>query len=283
MNLVIIPNDKENIKNLDDCYILLGIKGYSVNLISVDINELKEIPFPKDKMFIALNKNFTNSELESLEKLIIMLDEMGVAGLFYYDVAVVNIVNRLKLKIKLIWSAEHLTTNYFTVNYWHKHNVWGAFLSNEITMEEIEEIADNTSSALFVQLFGYIPMYVSRRHAIKNYLKYFNLSPKGNEYNLYKEGKTYQIVDNEEGTMIYSPFILNGLKESIQLKDKIPFIVINGYRLDNDQLSEVITYFKRVKSNNIEKLNTTLQSHFTNLASGFLHEETIYRVKKNEK
>ena len=81
MNLVIIPN-----------------------LISVDINELKEIPFPKDKMFIALNKNFTNSELESLEKLIIMLDEMGVAGLFYYDVAVVNIVNRLKLKIKVSWT-----------------------------------------------------------------------------------------------------------------------------------------------------------------------------------
>lgn len=279
MALVVIPNSTDNIEALDS--ILIGLEEYSVNVLPVEMNELKNIAKGKKDVFVALNKNFTNDELDSLTDTIKELSTLNIAGIFYYDVAVLNIVNKLNVDVKLIWASEHLTTNYETINYWHKHGVWGTFLSTEITLDEIIEIAKNTSATLFVQLFGYIPMYVSRRHAIKNYLRYFNLDDHSSNYTIFKEGKEYRILDNDAGTQIYSSFILNGLAEYLILRNTIPYIIVNGYGLDNNQLLKVIDLFNNLNSNNLEKSNLALRQMFDNLESGFLHEETIYQVKKN--
>ena len=124
-------------------------------------------------------------------------------------------------------------------------------------------------------------MYVSRRHAIKNYLRYFNLDDHSSNYTIFKEGKEYRILDNDAGTQIYSSFILNGLVEYLSLRNTIPYIIVNGYGLDNNQLLKVIDLFNNLNSNNLEKSNLALRQMFDNLESGFLHEETIYQVKKN--
>ncbi len=277
--LVIIPNDIKTVDKIIDHYILLGIKGYSVNNLNIELDYLKELIKKKKNIFITLNKNFTNAELEDLEKLLKQLATYDIKGIFYYDVAIVNIVKRLKLDLNLVWAAEHLTTNYYTINYWYNQGVTSTFLSNEITKDEIISISENTPSHLFVQLFGYIPMYVSKRHAIKNYFKHFNLHDHSKKYYLFKENKYYSITDNEDGTMIYSNFILNGLKEYIELKDKIEYIVINGYNIDSDKLLEIINIFETSNTQNISKLEQKLNELFSNLSKGFLYEETIYKVK----
>ena len=283
--IVVIPNSIDNINNIinNDNYILLGIDKYSVNTLNISYDEIKKIVSNNDNVFLSLNKNISNSELLEVEELLIDISKLNIKGLFYSDVAIVNIVNRLKLNINLIWSAEHLTTNYFTINYWYKHNVKSTFLSNEITKDEIIDIVNNTDSKIFVQLFGYIPMYVSKRHAVKNYLNHFKLDLNSDKYYLFKEDKKYSIVDNNEGTMIYSNFIINGLKEYTELKNKIEYVIINGYDIDSDKLLSVIDIFNKVNNKNVNKLDNELLDLFDNLDKGFLYEETIYRVKKNEK
>ena len=283
--IVVIPNSLDNINNIinSDSYILLGIDKYSVNTLNISLSEIHNILNITNNVFLSLNKNISNSELLEVEKLLIEISKLDIKGLFYADVAIVNIVNRLKLNINLIWSAEHLTTNYFTINYWYKHNVKSTFLSNEITKEEIVDIVNNTDSKIFVQLFGFIPMYVSKRHAVKNYLNHFKLDLNSSKYYLFKEDKKYSIVDNNEGTMIYSNFIINGLKEYSELKNTIDYVIINGYDIDSNKLLSVINIFKEVNNKNITKLDNKLLKLFNNLDKGFLYEETIYRVKKNEK
>lgn len=284
-NIVVIPNSLDNINNIinSDSYILLGIDKYSVNTLNISFDEIKSILNITNNVFLSLNKNISNSELLEVEKLLIEINKLDIKGLFYADVAIVNIVNRLSLNINLIWSAEHLTTNYFTINYWYKHNVKSTFLSNEITKEEIVDIVNNTNSKIFVQLFGFIPMYVSKRHAVKNYLNHFKLDLNSHKYYLFKEDKKYSIVDNNEGTMIYSNFIINGLKEYNELKNTIDYVIINGYDIDSNKLLSVINIFKEVNKKNVDKLDNKLLDLFDNLDKGFLYEETIYRVKKNEK
>lgn len=283
--IVVIPNSLDNISNIinSDSYLLLGIDKYSVNTLNISFNEIKNILNITNNVFLSLNKNISNSELLEVEKLLIEISKLDIKGLFYADVAIVNIVNRLKLNINLIWSAEHLTTNYFTINYWYKHNVKSTFLSNEITKEEIVDIVNNTDSKIFVQLFGFIPMYVSKRHAVKNYLNHFKLDLNSSKYYLFKEDKKYSIVDNNEGTMIYSNFIINGLKEYSELKNTIDYVIINGYDIDSNKLLSVINIFKEINKKNVKEFDNKLLSLFDNLDKGFLYEETIYRVKKNEK
>ena len=283
--IVVIPNTDESIKNIlkKGCCILLGIEGYSVNTLNVNIYQIKDLVHENNNIFLSLNKNISNDELPKIERLLIELESLHIKGIFYYDVALVNICKRLNLQLNLIWSAEHLTTNYFTINYWYEHGIKSCLLSNEITMKEIKEIAQNTKSTLFVQLFGYIPMYVSKRHAINNYLEHFHLDRDSSEYFLFKEDHKYSIVDNSEGTMIYSSFILDGLREYLKLNNIVDYIVINGYMLDEDKLMKVIDFFSIVNDTNIDNIEIEFNKLFNNLSKGFLYEETIYRVKKYDK
>lgn len=283
--IVIIPNNKDNIYNLlnSDNYLLIGIEDYSVNTLNISFEEIIELTKKYNNIFLSMNKNIYNNELEYVEKVLIQIDKLNIKGLFYYDVGILNIVKRLNLNINLIWSCEHYTTNYFTINYWYNNGVKSTFLSNEITLNEIEEIIDNTKSSLFVQLFGYIPMYVSKRHAVKNYLNHFNLDINSNRYYLFKEDKKYSIIDNKNGTIIYTNFILNGLSEYLKIMNKIDYVILNGYDISDDKLNDIISIFKEVNTDNIDSLNSKIDKMFNNLEKGFLYEETIYRVKKNDR
>lgn len=283
--IVIIPNNKDNIYNLlnSDNYLLIGIEDYSVNTLNISFEEIIELTKKYNNIFLSMNKNIYNNELEYVEKVLIQIDKLNIKGLFYYDVGILNIVKRLNLNINLIWSCEHYTTNYFTINYWYNNGVKSTFLSNEITLNEIEEIIDNTKSSLFVQLFGYIPMYVSKRHAVKNYLNHFNLDMNSNRYYLFKEDKKYSIIDNKNGTIIYTNFILNGLSEYLKIMNKIDYVILNGYDISDDKLNDIISIFKEVNTDNIDSLNSKIDKMFNNLEKGFLYEETIYRVKKNDR
>lgn len=283
--IVVITNSKENIQALIDKNILLliGIEKYSVNTLNISFDEIKRIVSKSNSIFLSLNKNIFNSELNEVESLLIEISKLNIKGLFYYDVAILNIVNRLNLNINLIWSAEHLTTNYFTINYWQENGVNGVFLSNEITKEEIIDITKNTNCNIFVQLFGYIPMYVSKRHAVKNYLNHFKLDLNSSKYYLLKEEKKYSIVDNNDGTLIYTNFMINGLKEYVELYNKIDYSIINGYDIDSEKLFKMIDIFKKVNKENVNELDNQVCQMFDNLEKGFMYEETIYRVKKNDK
>ena len=282
--IIVIPNNKECIERIIDSnnYLLLGIEGYSINTFNLEYNELVKYIDRSDNIFLSLNKNISNGMLEDVEKLLINISKLNIKGLFYYDASIVSIVNRLNLNINLVWSSEHYTTNYFTINYWNNYGVNKVFLSNEITVDEVKEIKDNTKVEIIEQLFGYIPMYASKRHAVKNYLNHFNLDLNSNKYYLFKEDKKYSIVDNNDGTVIYTNFILNGLREYLYLTNVLDYVLINGYELETNKLINVIDIFSKVNDDNINVLEKELLIMFDNLEKGFLHEETIYRVKRDK-
>lgn len=282
--IIIIPNNKDCIESIlnTDNYLLLGIEGYSINTFNLEYDEIVKYVDRNNNIFLSLNKNISNDRLEDLEELLINISKLNIKGLFYYDVAIVSIVNRLNLNINLVWSSEHYTTNYFTINYWNNYGVKSVFLSNEITVEEIEDIKNNTKVELIGQLFGYIPMYASKRHAVKNYLNHFNLDLNSNKYYLFKEDKKYSIVDNNDGTVIYTNFILNGLREYLNLNSVLDYVLINGYEIETDKLLNVVNIFSKVNKDNINVLDKEIMIMFDNLEKGFLHEETIYRVKRDK-
>ena len=282
--IIVIPNNKECIERIidSDNYLLLGIDGYSINTFNLSYNEIVKYVDRSNNIFLSLNKNISNDKLDDIEELLIKISKLNIKGLFYYDVSIVSIVNRLNLDINLVWSCEHYTTNYFTINYWYNYGVKNVFLSNEITVDEITEIKNNTKASLIGQLFGYIPMYASKRHAVKNYLNHFDLDLNSNKYYLFKEDKKYSIVDNNDGTVIYTNFILNGLREYLNLTNILDYVLINGYELETNKLANVIDIFSKVNNDNINVLEKELLIMFDNLEKGFLHEETIYKVKRDK-
>lgn len=278
--LLLIPKSMEEIKNIHniDGYII-GFKNYSVNMnLYLDVNELKNIDSKKE-IFVAINKNMENKDIEAIKKILPELNDCNIKGILIYDVGIINLYNSLNLNYDLILSQEHLATNFNTINLYSEYGVKGAYLSTDITKEEIEEIRKNTNIKLMVNVFGYVPMFVSKRHIVKNYLDYFKLTDSSYINYMKKEGNIYPIIDNEIGTICYTSNILNGLKESLNLN--VDYKVINSFNIPN--IETIISIFKNVNEDNVSESVKKVESLYSNLDSGFLNTKTIYRVKKNEK
>lgn len=277
--ILIYPNSLNQIKksiNLIDGFIV-GIDGLSVN---TNLNIVKEqindyISLGKE-VFVSLNKNMFNGDIDVLKETLIYLNNKDIKGVLFYDLSVLNIVKNLKLNISLVWSQEHLTNNYLTCNYYSEKGVKFVNISGEITIKEILEIKKNTNLKLLVPIFGYLPMFNSKRHIVNNYLETFNIEKNTNLHYMHKEGKSYPIVDDDNGTTAYSANILDGYEELNILKENdIDYVTLNSFNIADDKFIKVL-----------EKYNgydIDISGLFLNLDKGFLYKETVYIVKRDGK
>lgn len=289
MKKLVMPNSIEQIKELlpfTDGF-LLGIENLSINVpTTFSLAEIKEIikflKNEKKEVFVLCNKNMHHEDLLLLEQTMIELESLEINGIFFYDVALVYKKKKLDLKTPLIWNAEHLTTNYHTINYWNKQGIEGTVLSNEITLEEIKEIEKNTKTTLFLNVFGYQPIYTSYRHVIKNYFDTFKIKNNSNNYQLEKEGYHYPIVEKDSGSTIYSTYPLESLREMLLLKN-ISYTIFNSIFIETEALKQVLSIFSKITKENQEELEQQFYQIIPKTEKGFLYKETIYRVKKSEK
>lgn len=284
MKILTIPSSLEEIEKTKDKVdgFIIGIKDYSVNAnLYIDLSNLSMLNDIDKDIFILLNKNLHNSDLKEVKEIMIKLNDYNIKGLMYYDIAVLNMYNNLDLKYELVCSQEHLSTNYQTINYWNKFGVKYTYLSSDITIEEIKEISKNSKTKLIVNLFGYLPMFVSKRHIVKNYLNYFNLKDSSNINYIEKENNIYPILDNNIGTVCYSSNILNGIKSSIEID--VDYVVLNSFNIELDKFLSVIDMFRSVTQYNALEYDKNINNMFRNTDYGFLYKKTIYKVKNNEK
>ncbi|MBR3523698.1 MAG: U32 family peptidase [Bacilli bacterium] len=278
MKIAVIPSgDINKYKNADA--LILGLKGFCINTYAYSFEEIVDIlNISTQEIFIAINKNIHNNEIPLLEEYLQKFSKMKIAGIFYADVALIEINKEHNLNLNLIWSQEHLTCNYHTINYWLNEGAKGVFISNDITKREILEIASNVNGTKFVQVFGYIPIYVSRRHAVDNYLKAFAIKDKDKYFNyISKEEKDYPIVDDENGTYVYSNNILCSLNE-IEEYNNIDYGIISFFNINHDE-EKIIDIFKTVTNKNKEEYMDFIKDKYSNIDTIFLYTETIYKVK----
>lgn len=280
MKLILIPKNIDEITKANDLVdgFIIGIESLSTNMpFYVNLNELKEIlKMTSKKVFVSLNKNMHSKDLNFLKEILLELEKLNIEGILYYDVSVVNIKQELSLKKDLVWSAEHLVTNSLSINFWKDEGVNFAYLSSDITIEEIKKIKNETDVTLMMNIFGYVPIFTSYRHLIKNYLKTFNLNDNSEINYIEKEGKKYPIVD-KENTTVYSSNILNAC---LQIDEDIDYGVINSFNIDEEVIIEIIKLFKELNEANKDEINSKINSYFKNIDNGFLNKETIYRVIK---
>lgn len=277
--ICIIPNSIEMINKTlkySDAYII-GIDKLSINMpfyfcldeVYMINNILKE---NKKELFICLNKNMFNSDINFLEEILKSIDKLNIKGILYYDISLVELKEKWNLKTDLVWSQEHFTTNYYTINYWYDLGVKYTYMSNEITLDELEEIRKNTDSKLMLQVFGYIPLFTSKRRLVNNYKEYFKLNNNSDIYYMEKEGYKYPLKENKDGTVVYSASPINSIKDFDKIDKIVDYSVLNCFLIDDLEFIEIVKhYFNREKFDSI--YNDTY----------FLHKESIYKVIRNAK
>lgn len=284
MKLLIMPKSIDQIESLieDIDGVIVGIKDLSINQPAYftldEIKKINEIIKNNGKeIFVSLNKNMFNKDLEILEYTLLQLDNLKLNGILYYDIAIVNFKKNLKLVTPLVWNQEHLTTNYLTSNFWYEYGAKYTMLSSEITIDEINEIALNANAKTMVPIFGYLPMFVSRRHLVKNYLDTFKIKDDSNINYIEKEDKIYAIIDSNDGTIAYSNKCLNGINETLKLN--VDYIVLNSFNINNATFKRVVSMYNIVNESNVQEFKEEIDK-MLDTDTGFLYKETIYEVKK---
>ena len=278
--ILIIPDNINQIMDNIDLYdgLILSLEEFSVNArYTLTLDEIKDIRSKLDKkdIFVSINKNIENNELNDLEKILLELNDININGVLYSDVALVTYKD--KLNYDLVWSQEHLVTNNETINYWNSFGVNYAYVSSDLNINEIKDIVKNSKCKLLVNLFGYQSMFVSKRNIVDNYLKYFKLDNNSDVYYMKKEGKKYPIVDKNY-TYAYSNNIYNGIKEYFNIK--CDYYVVNGFLIDNEKFNKVLSIIGNLSLKNVEKSDLQIVDMFSNIDNGFLYQNVVSKVKK---
>lgn len=286
MEIVVKP---KNIYNLNKYLemkanaFIFGIKDYSINATSVvnvkTLAHLKKKLPNNVKIFVSIDKNIFNKDLKKLKKILIELEKIKIDGILFYDISLLNLRDNLELKTPFIWNQNFFVVNYETINYYKdKLNVDSCVLSNEITKEEIKEIASNTTSNLFINTFGYQLMAYSKRKLITSYfnnIKKINLK---HEHILKDKNGIYMIKEEKNGTAFISGKILNYLNEIKDFKKYgVNYIILDEKNIPNKIFLKVIKCFRSILENT--KNDEKIESLLDNLSTGFLYNKTIYKVK----
>lgn len=286
MKLLIEPSNKNNLCTDIVNGLILSLKDYAVQSpIYYSLEEIKGIreKNPNIEIYVNINKNILNDDIEPLKIILKELDELNLNGIFFYDLAILKLKKDLNLKTDLVWSQTHMVNNYKTCNYYHSKGVKYALLGKEITLEEIIEIIKNTTITPMVEVLGFPSVAFSKRKLITNYYKDLNKTTKEVLDVVEKvTNSVYELTEDENGTSFFLKDLVNGtsiIKDLFSIGTK--YIIMRGYGLEEDLFKEILIDTQEYIKSSCANENYISKYQKLGNNTNFFFKKTIYQVKKN--
>lgn len=282
MKLLVEPMNKENLKfNCDG--LILAIKDYAVESNTYfTLEEIKNISDSfSGEIFVKLNKNLMNDDIPFVKDILVQLDKMNITGVFFYDLAVLELKRELNLNIDLVWNQTHMVNNYKTCNYYYSKGVKYALLGKEITLDEILEIIDLSDITSMVEVVSKPSVAFSKRKLVSNYYKDMGID--GSKEIIVNEkvsNLNFDIKEDSNGTVFFLDLITNGTGIIRDLYDNgCSYIIMREYGIDNfrELVNDTMEYIK----DSCSDLSYVLKYKKLWDSTNFFFKKTIYRVKKN--
>ena len=264
-NLVVIPSNKEDINkilNKDIKGIILGIKSLSIYPLELDIDSIIDIKNNTNKkVYVIINKMIHNNDLDIVRNVLNKINNSNIDGIIFYDLGVFNIIKKMNINKELILSMEHLNASINSHLFYKKRGITGSIVTNDITYKEVLDIKSNTNMNIFYTVYGYLPIFYSRRSLITNYFKYIDKENNSDRYYIYNDNMKYMVIEHSYGTIIYSPLV-NMINEIDKLNNIDNLIIDLSY------------------NNNIDIIDKYLnKEHLDNTYTGFFDKKTIYKLR----
>lgn len=214
MNLVGTIKDKSFLDLELDTFVI-GNKKYAVRVpASFDDEEIEKmvahLHLKNKKVWICVNKLFTEDELEGLEEYLKVIVNLKIDGIIFSDMAVYQIAHRNNFKNLLIYDPDTLLVNQYDVSVFKGLGIQEVILSKDITLENILDISKYNPSFCTILAYGYFPLFYSKRKLVENYFKAYKKDAKKyieNRFLKVKEATRsgiHPIYQDSNGTIIYS-------------------------------------------------------------------------------
>ena len=262
---------------------IIGLKDFSINYQEYSLDEISDLrkEYRNMEIFVSINKNIFNDDLQELESNLIELDKINVKGIFFYDLSILSLHKKNNLKVDLVWSAEHMTTNYNTCNYYYDKGCQYTYLSSEITLDEIKEIKEKSKMKLISFVFGYPDVSFSKRKLLTNYFLHNHEEKKNDWYTISSDENKYFIKENKLGTRILYGKIMNGIKPFDELLNTLDYALLSEDLMEHEIFMKGLMVYKDLLDQKIdvkEAFNKIYE--LTNSDDTvFYYKKTIYKVK----
>lgn len=284
MKVLVEVMSKEISNYIDSCdALLLGLENFSVlNSVTFSFNEIKEIvkQYPKIEVFVKMDKNIFNSEVEEVRRVLLELEQMSVCGIFFYDLSLLQLKQELNLSIPLVWSQTHMVTNSRTCDYYYHQGVRYALLSKEITLDEITSIAKESAIGTIVEVVSLPSVGYSRRKLVHNY--YEDLGDTGSSTLSVLEkitNKKYLVKEENSGTGFLLDEVLNGTSVISDLyQANVDYVLFREEGIPS--FLELIRDTKKYIAGGCSDGSYVEKYKKLGDSTGFFFKKTIYRVKK---
>ena len=246
--------------------IILSIDKLSVNdNFYINIEDIDKIDFKGKEIYISLNKIMHNSDLTLLRKVMNTIKDKNIKIMFY-DMAVYNIAKEYNMIDKLVIMQDHLNASINSNEFYYKLGINNSYITSDITKDELLAIKDKSKMNIFFTVYGYLPIFYSRRYLVSNYLKFIDETNDNSNFEILSDNfHKYPIKEEEFGTTIYTDKVVNLINYLDELKN-IDYLVMKSNMILDDEFNEMVLNFI-----NHKKLDDTY--------IGFFMTKTIYKVK----
>ncbi|SEN45264.1 putative protease [Amphibacillus marinus] len=246
------------------------------------------------RAYIMINTIFHNNHIDALTSFLTELKTIKVDGIVAGDPSIFQIISDLAFDIPLNWHPATLSTNYQTLNFWHKRGLRRATLANELALSAVVEIKEQVGFPIDIQVHGMSCIFQSKRSLVTNYYNHIELDYHQSKTRYIKEAKKaethYPIFEDQNGTHIMS-------NEDIVMVDYLAEILdaqIDGLKIEgmlkstayNAQIVAIYrdaidTYLADPEQYKMKKLGWkqaiyAIQPNQRKIGTGFYFKEQIY-------
>ena len=259
----------------DACYIggkEFSLRANATNFSREEIKEAVEYAHLKDKkIYVTVNIVFHDEDTFGLEEYLLYLDSINVDGIIASDIIVMELVNKLKLKLELHISTQASISNPEAALFYKNLGAKRLVLARECSKEDIKEIKDKTKLDLECFIHGAMCTSISGRCILSNYCTLRD-SNRGGCAQICRW--TFDYLDKNGNKITEEPF-------SITPKDlnMVPFIKemidigVNSFKIEGRMrsiyyIATVILIYRRI----VDKIrNNTLDIAYTNYCLNILN------------
>jgi len=239
------------------------------------------------KCYIAMDNFISEDDLETLDAYLMFIRELNLDGIYYHDLCVVERAIPYGLLPRLIYDGKTVLCNTLDTAFVLSQGIRSAVISRELTLPEVRHIVEGNPHRVDMQIFGHLRMSYSRRKFLTNYFNEIN-----REYDylnketlkLVEEKRDYAlpIMEDDQGTMIYTDYIFEMFRELCDLRDNLRAGIIDTLFIEDESLIiQICRDYARLTPENREFIrNNLIYNHPDNYSTGYLYQKT--NISKDE-
>ncbi len=156
--------------------VYIGGQDYSLraNALNFSLDDMqKAVNFAHNlnkRVYVTVNIVFHDKDLKGLEKYLQDLDNIGIDGIIFSDMVVLELANKLNCKFEKHVSTQASTLNYEAALFYKNQGVCRVVLAREASRDDIKRIKEETGLDLECFIHGAMCTSFSGRCVLSNYV-----------------------------------------------------------------------------------------------------------------